>query len=324
MFILHNVEPCIVDKDIHRFFKHRLSRLAHRHGGMDGWPADKELDSLCRRAAGFFVYAVATLNFLDHHLHNPSDQLNTIMTSPENTAHEGETELKTYDSLDTLYMSIFQKSFRKNKVKDDAMVCSILSATLLVTNPLSLSAIATLTGFRCDQVQHLLELIQSLLILPEDPNHPIQPFHKSFPDFITDPTRCSDPCFYISPDYHIELLLYCLKLMGKSLERNMCSIPDYAVNCEVEDLSKRVEESGIHGALEYASRSWHKHLISADHHTEDVISALCDFLGKKFLFWLEVLSVLGAVSDAVHALTATAKWLNEVWQLKIQSLDCLC
>jgi hypothetical protein len=42
-------------------------------------------------------------------------------------------------------------------------------------------------GFSHNQVQSLLELIQSLLILPEDPNQPIQPFHKSFPDFITDP-----------------------------------------------------------------------------------------------------------------------------------------
>ena len=312
VFILHHVEPCIVDEDIRRFFKHGLSRLAHRHGGMDGWPMNGELDSLCRRAAGFFVYAVATLNFLDHHLHNPSDQLNVIMMSPESTAHEGETKLMAYTSLDSLYMSIFQKSFCENKPRDDAMVRSILGTTVLVTNPLSLSAITTLTGFRCDQVQRLLELIQSLLILPEDPNHPIQPFHKSFPDFITDPTRCSDPRFHISPDYHIELLLCCLELMGKSLKRNMCSIPDYALNSEVEDLPRRVEESGIHGALEYACRSWHKHLISTDHRTADVVSALCSFLEERFLFWLEVLSIIGVMGEAAHALIVITKWLNEV------------
>jgi len=234
------------------------------------------------------------------------------MQSPENTSHEGETELKVYASLDSLYMSVFQKSFRKNKAKDDAMVCSTLSATVLVTNPLSISAIATLTGFRCNQVQRLLELIQSLLMLPEDLDHPVQPFHKSFPDFITDPTRCSDPRFYISPDYHTELAIRCLELMGESLKKNMCSIPNYALNSEVEDLPKRVEESGIRGALEYACRSWYKHLITTTHRTADVVSALRDFLEGKFIFWLEVLSVLGATGDAVRALTATTKWLNEV------------
>jgi len=311
-FILHHVEPSTINEDIHRFFKHKLSKLAQQHGGMDGWPSDKELNLLCQRAAGLFVYAVATVNFLDHHLQDPSDQLEVIMAFPESTAHEGDTELGVYTSLDSLYMSIFEKSFHKNKPKDDALVRSILSAVVMAANPLSVSAITTLMGFRHTQVQRPLELLQSLLILPEDPHHPIQPFHKSFPDFIMDSTRCSDKRFYISSDYHSELALCCLELMGKSLKKNMCSIPNYALNSEVKDLMKRIEDSGIRGALEYACRSWHKHIAGMNHRTEKVISALTCFLEEKFLFWLEVLSILGAVGNAVHALNVTVKWLTEV------------
>ena len=312
IFILHHVEPSTIDEDICCFFKHELSKLAQRRGGMNDQPTDGELNLLCQRAAGYFVCAVATVNFLDHHLQDSLDQLDVIMAVPESTIHEGETELKVYTSLDSLYMSIFQKSFLKNKAKDDVMVCSILSTVLLVTNPLSLSGIATLTVFRQNQVYHLLGLIQSLLILPEDPNHPIQPFHKSFLDFITDPTCCIDTQFYISPKYHSELVLCCFKLMGKSLRKNMCSIPDYALNSEVEDLPKRIEDSGIHGALEYACRSWYKHLVVTGHWTLDAISALGDFLKGKFILWLEVLSVLGTMGSAVHALNVTIKWLNQV------------
>ena len=312
VFVLHHIEPSIVDEDIRWLLKHKLSELAHRHGGMDGWPTERELDSLCERAGGFFVYAVATLNFLDHKLHSPSDWLDVIMTSPENTAHEGKAKLKAYTSLDLLYTSIFQTVFPEEDPDDDAMIRSILSAMVLATNPLSVSAISTLTGFHCNKVQHLFELIQSLLILPEDPKDSVQPFHKSFPDFITDPTHCSDLRFYISPDYHIELVLYCFKLMGKSLKKNMCSIPDYALNSEVEDLSKRIEESGIHGGLEYVCRSWYKHLIPTNYRIADVISALHDFLERRFILWLEVLSVLGTVGGAVHVLIAMVKWLNEV------------
>ena len=312
VFVLHHVEPRVVDGDIRRFLKHELSQLSRRCGGIEGWPTGAQLDSLCQRAAGFFVYAVATINFLDHHLQDPSDQLDAILEFPENTAHEGETELKTHTSLDTLYMSIFQRSFQKNKPKDDDMVRSILSATVLVANPLSVSAIATLTGYRQNQVQRLLELIQSLLVLPEDVKSPVRPFHKSFPDFITDPARCVDTRFYISPDYHTNLVLHCLGLMSKSLKKNLCSIPDCSLNSEVGDLPKRAEESGICGALDYACRSWYKHLIGTKHRTSDLVSALRDFLEGKFLFWLEVLSVLGAMSEAASALITTTKWLNEV------------
>ena len=100
--------------------------------------------------------------------------------------------------------------------------------------------------------------------------------------------------------------------MAKSLKKNMCSIPDYALNSETPDLLKRINDGGIRGALEYACRSWYKHLVVTNHRIADVVSALRCFLEEKFLFWLEVLSVLGIVGDAVHALDTTIKWLTEV------------
>ena len=311
-FILHEVESCVVDNDIRRFFELELSTLAQKKHNIDSWPTDEHIDSLCRRAGGFFVYAVATVNFLKHKFKCPSDRLAIIMKSPESTVHEGKAELEMYDSLDSLYMSIFQEAFCKNDVDDDAMVRSVLSAVVLVVNPLSPSAVATLMGFEPNVVLSLLKSIQSLLSLNDDIGHPVHSFHKSFPDFITDPTRCLDKRFYISPNHHTELVLCCFKLMDKSLKKNMCSIPDYALNSEVDDLPKRIVESGIHGALEYACRSWYKHLIIVEDHIMDVVLALYGFLEQKFLFWLEVLSVLGVVGSAIHALNATTKWLIEV------------
>jgi len=311
VFILHDVEPCTIDNDIRCFFKHELSELAKRRGGIEHWPGDKQLDELCQKAAGFFVYAVATVNFLDHKLQDPSDRLDIIMKSPESTTNEGKAKLKVYNNLDSLYTSILQAAFLENDPNDDAMVRSVLSVVVLSTNPLPLSAIAILMDFRPTQVQRPLELIQSLLILPQDPD-PIQPFHKSFPDFITDSARCTNPRFYIPPSYHAELVLCCLKLMDKLLKKDMCSMPNYTLNSEVEDLSKRIEESEIRGALEYACRSWYMHLITTKDQTRDIVSALYHFLEIKFLFWLEVLSTLGAMGDAARALNATVKWLNEV------------
>jgi len=193
VFVLHQVEPCTINNDIQCFFKHELSKLSQQCGGIEGWPTDEQLDSLCHRAGGFFVYAVATLNFLDHKFQDPSDRLDLIMQSPESTAHEARVKLKaSYTSLDSLYMSIFQAAFSENDANDDAMVRSVLSTVVLAANPLSQPAITILTGLRSGHVQRLLKLIQSLLIVSKDPNDPVQPFHKSFPDFITDPTRCVD------------------------------------------------------------------------------------------------------------------------------------
>ena len=311
VFILHQVERFTIDTDIRRFLKHELFKLARQPVGSECWPTDEQLASLCRRAAGFFVYAVATVKFLNHKFRCPSDRLDIIMASPEITVYEGQTGLRVYNSLDSLYASILQAAFFENNADDDAVVRSVLSAVVPVTNPLPPSAIATLTGFRCGVVTSLLQSIQSLLVLHEDPDQPTQPFHKSFPDFMADPSRCRNPRFHISPDLHSELVLRCFGLMHGSLKKNKIPTPDYALNSDVKDLPRMVE-SGIGSALVYACKSWHSHLVVTGHLISDVLSALRQFLGEKFIFWLEVMSVLGAVGDAARALTATLRWLNEV------------
>jgi hypothetical protein len=311
VFILHQVDRSIVGNDIRRFFNYELSKLACRPGVDKGWPTDEEVDSLCRRAAGFFVYAVATVRFLSHDFELPSDQLNVIMESPEITVHEGQTGLETYGSLDSLYESILYAAFSKNKANNDVVVRSVLGAVVLAANPLPPSAIAALMGFNPNVVKSLLQLVQSLLVLHEDVDQPTRPFHKSFPDFITDPSRCSDTRFYISFDLHADLVLRCLGLMDGSLKKNMFSLPDYSLNSDVEGLQS-VGKTTLGGALVYACRSWYNHFVVTEHLIPDVLSALRRFLERNFLFWLEVLSVLGVLGVAARALNATLKWLNEV------------
>ena len=95
----------------------------------------------------------------------------------------------------------------------------------------------------------------------------------------------------------------------------MCKLPDGVANSEVDDLKERAERYIDHG-LRYACRSWHKHLVdAAQTHRPKITSTLRRFLEGKFLFWLEVLSVLGAAREAVDALATTAKWLGVRWFL---------
>jgi hypothetical protein len=188
----------------------------------------------------------------------------------------------------------------------------VIGTVVLAVNPLPPSAIATLVNLGKQEVMNLLRLIQSLLKLPEDPDSPVLPFHKSFPDFITDPLRCPNKRFHISPRTgHLKLALSCLKLMNDSLEQNLLSLPDYALNSEVEDLDARVEDH-ISIALQYACKSWHNHLAEVRGDVTAIIPALRSFLQERFLAWLEVLSVIGAARDAIIALEKLMPWLQEV------------
>ena len=184
---------------------------------------------------------------------------------------------------------------------------------VLAANPISSSSIAVLLDLDADRdVFPLLSSAQSLLIL-HDINCPVRPFHKSFPEFIIDPDRCTNQRFYVSPPHHhSRLLISCLNLMSRSLEKNMCKLPDGVANSDISDLKERIERY-IDPALRYACRSWHTHLVGGHApltNTLEVTATLHRFLERKLLFWLEVLSVLGAVRNAVDALKATADWLE--------------
>jgi len=297
-FILHGIKPDQVNSDIRLFFENSFRVWP----GWDNWPTKEQQDELCKRAAGLFVYAAATVKFITNGQWGPKKQLNLLLDSKKIGADK---------SLDSLYTSILQQAFSSFKAEDYVTVCSILSAVILAGNPLSPSTIVELLGFDAEDVSHVLLLINSLLI--QDGDHPVRPFHKSFPDFITDPDRCTDQKFYISlPQCHSDLLVACLNLMDQTLVKNMCQLPDAVANSDVKNLKEMVKEH-ITPALQYACVSWYTHLIDVlmiPDYISKITSTLHKFLETKFLFWLEVLSVLGATRNAVDALQVTKVWLE--------------
>ena len=312
VFVLHDVRPSLVNDDIQLFLRHELSELARRRQ-VKGWPSDEQIDILSDRAAGLFVYAVATVKFLDAKNRLPKQRLDVILSLPECTVPEGKTRFDSKTTLDFLYTSILKMAFEEEDPEVDSKIRSTVGTIILIVNPLPPSGIAELIGLDRDEVGLFLESLQSLLTLSEDPSQPVKPFHKSFPDFITDPSRCTDPRFWIPPkDLHLELTLNCLRIMNEGLEQNLLSLPDYALNSEVKDLQMRIDYR-ISDGLQYACRSWHNHLARTGGNCTEVISHLRVFLEEKFLAWLEVVSVLGAVRGAVSALDQLILWLQEVW-----------
>jgi len=298
IFTLHDTAPDLVNNDIRVFLEHELSGLATRRG-LDNWPTTVQLDLLCDRAAGLFMFAVATVKFLGHKYTPPNEQYTIIAHSPDDTVHEGTVGgVHRGLSLDSMCTSILQASFRNDDAEDDAITRSVLGTVALVTRPLPPSVIADLIHLEVEEVMSILGSAQSLLRLDEDLDQPIRPFHKLLSDFLTSPTRCVDERFYISPGkYHSEIALSCLKLMNETLED---SLPpqNHAMNSDV--------------ALDYACTSWYIHLTQARGDFTDLLPTLHCFLEEKSKAWLKALDVLGATKVAVSAWGKTIPWLCEV------------
>ena len=311
VFVLHHVHSSLIENDIRIYLKHELSELARRRQ-LEGWPSDEHIDLLCLRAAGLFVYAVATVKFLDSNIHLTQHRMDVILKLPGSTAPEGNTRFNSNTTLDALYTSILNAAFSEGDPDVYSKVRITVGTIVTIVNPLPPPAIAQLTGLTSEEVMLYIRPIQSLLVVGEDSDQPVKPFHKSFPDFITDPTRCVDMRFHISPPrLHLELAINCLGLMKNRLKQNLLSLPEYTLNSEIEDLQTRIDDR-VSLALQYACRSWHNHLTETRGEITEVIPCLRDFLESKFLAWLEVLSILGDMRSASVGLEKLMEWLQEV------------
>ena len=65
VLVLHEVMPRRVNSDVRVFFTHNFLELKKRQRVVpDDWPTKEQLDLLCERAAGLFLYAMATIRFV--------------------------------------------------------------------------------------------------------------------------------------------------------------------------------------------------------------------------------------------------------------------
>ena len=189
----------------------------------------------------------------------------------------------------------------------------VLGTIILLQNPLSITDISHLLGFTRAHVAGLLTGLHSVLAMPpsHDNHGVIRTIHASFHDYLTDEKRCLDPKIVVRPTVHHGKIGLCLfKYMAQSLKRNICDIDRIKFNREVVDLADR-RKKYIDGSLVYACRYWAYHLAHAsldEHETDQLVTALDDFIRHRLLYWIETLSLLENMGVSVAALRTAISW----------------
>ena len=252
------------------------------------------------------------VKFVGSKYHDPTKRLELIISQSQGAAHERGT--------DFLYTQILELAFQDADPGEQELYSTlrnVVGAVLLAFHPLSRKTLSNLLrncGTSSD-ISVTLRFLHSLLNIPDSEEEPIRVFHKSLPDFLTDRTRCKDDRFFVDPGVHHEDILFsCLGLMKKRLRKNICDLEDYVVLGEVEDLSDR-RETCIGRSLEYACLFWARHLTGVSGsgpNAKRVQEAIEEFLGKRLLCWFEVLSIVGHLEVAVHAINYVRQWYISV------------
>ena len=310
---LHDVDRSSVDEDIKLYLRTRLTEIKGRKGHKipEGWPSPHEIDGLCEKAAGLFIYASKLVEFIASEDHLPTKRLDLILHS-QGATHEAWIDLTYTHTLKLMFQDV-----DPDEQELYSHCRTIFGAVSVAFNPLStkvLSDLVTEYGTQ-SRICTILRLLHSLLDVPDNEDDPIRIFHPSFIHFLSDRTRCKDERFFVDTSVHHKHVLFsCLDLMKERLKKNICDLEDYAVLSEVRDLSVR-RETCIGGSLEYACRFWTRHLTSIPGngpHVEQVREAINEFLTDRLLCWIEVLSIVGCLEVAVHAINDIRQWYISV------------
>jgi hypothetical protein len=310
IFLLHEVESSNVDNDIRLYLTERLTTIAKQRSDLelpDPWPHDNEITSLTKKSSGLFIFASTLVRFVASEHHEPNDRLQLVLSKAYGTVHEGRT------GIDSLYSQVLLYAF--SDVHEPAVfdnVRRVLGAIILAFNPMSRKSLSTILGLPTTLISTTLRHLHSIILVPSDGTNEIRVFHKSFPDFLQDGERCTDPRFHISAaTHHSDIVLSCLELV-KKLKRNPCAQPPFAMNHELN--LPQLLENNLGSATRYACVYWARHLElspqSGDYIPKVVVS-VAEVL-RNAPPWIEVMSLERCLEEVIRSMHSLLAWLHKV------------
>ena len=309
-FTLHHIEHSITDGDIKKYVEHEFDHIRDELEIKHGWPpSEDKVNLLVSRASHLFIYAsTACLFILKNRYTHPSESLALLLRDAP--------DVTTTEDMNKLYETVLVESVLRDSTgsvsKELAAKFREFVGPLVVALDIlprqSYFQLVGATGTIDEKLTRILRDLQSVLEVPEDSKSPIQLLHPSFRDFLITEGQASDRFLINEADTHQWLAGRCLDLMASGLENNMCKLRlGWSRSATPrEDLEKALEKA-VSPELQYACRYWVEHvqrsrvfLADGDDENHPQSSRVHRFFRRNFLQWLEVLSLIGRLHDAIH------------------------
>ena len=297
---LREIPRDIVEHDLYVYTKKKLGQIKPQSDSV--WPSEEDLRSLVQKSDCLFIYAATVCLFIQNSRYDsPEDCLSNILlnrpTGGEDTA-----------AIDGMYTQILDSALaRPGQRKEmterltDRFKTVVGSLTALL-EMLSVTALSDLLSFKVETVQHALSSLESVLNIPSDTKEPIRLLHPSFRDFLLNKARCGHKSFHVQEEsIHTHLTSRCLDVLCTCLRRNIC---DLSPDSSPQEVSKEVLNFHLPKHVQYACQHWVEHLDSTSAQ-QRIYLGLHDggkihtFFNKKFLYWMEAMSLTSKMPEAV-------------------------
>ncbi|KAJ6564330.1 hypothetical protein B0H19DRAFT_941540, partial [Mycena capillaripes] len=304
--VLDEIEPTIVQHDIHLYVKQSLDGA--NWITRDPWKIqNQQAEEITTRANGLFVFAATAVRYVLAGLRRTRPQKSVdYLLGGEPLA-----------DLDHLYLRIVNDAIplaalgdrRAQDSHDQAM--RILSTILHLQEPLDSQSLADLLELEKPDLLGMLLPLSAVIHVSDTPGAAVKIIHLSFREFMTSRVQGTRSEILCGTENQQRALVSALmKVLDSQLKFNICDLPtSYLQNIDMPDSQGRLDNY-IPMHLRYAAEFWMDHLVEIAYDSRSA-QGVQELLFKKFLFWLEVLSLLGIVSYGQEALSKLIGWAKE-------------
>ncbi|KAL9037961.1 MAG: hypothetical protein Q9180_003421 [Flavoplaca navasiana] len=301
---LRDVPRQVVEQDLAVLLRRKLGRISKQQK-ISGWPKDEDIQSLVRLSDCLFIYAATACRYIATSDWDPKERLSEVLTAGSATG--GNTA-----GLDSMYLQVLISSLIHGRSEAEMVkLCDrfrqVVGTIVVLFDELSAPELAELLGMSRKAIELSYASLHSVLNIPQDVGSSIRLLHPSFRDFLLDDTRCSDRHLCVNASLkHEELAKYCLKSMSDGLKRNMGHLT--TPGSTPEDVDCQILKTQLPKHLQYACQYWVDHLagISTESEVKRELPNEKDilvFFRQDFLHWLEAMSLMAKMSQAVVLIT---------------------
>jgi len=275
---LHTIEKLGVSSDIRFYLRNKLQDAA-----IDAtWYTDDDVELLVKLSDGLFIFASTVLNFIlgREGDEDRQDRLRMVTSTVSNRT-------AATSAIDKVYELVITEATKSDIVEHhelERLKC-ILGCVLTARVSLSVDALASLIDMTPGRLRGSLERLHSLVHIPDDNSQPgVRTLHASFGDYLFQ--RAPTHIMIASTYGHDTLARGCLRRMAGS---DLCF--NVSQSQSSFEPNPKTPPDWIPLSLIYACLHWAHHIDTASDSSAYDQEIHTSFR-PKFLFWLEVLSVM--------------------------------
>ncbi|KAJ5792654.1 uncharacterized protein N7503_008632 [Penicillium pulvis] len=287
---LHEISSEEIKHDIGLFLKERFTGIRNMRNLPEDWPGDNVIQDLVTMSSPLFLYAATICRLIEDPDWDPQETLAGLIS--DQARYTSITD-RTYLPILTRLLDDQDEPGQQQLLQEFQKIVGVI---VLLAAPLSINSLSVFLEIDADQISNRLVTLQSVLIVPSDRERPINMLHLSFRDFLI---QTKSKFLVDGLRTHQEIAHMCLKTMQRYLRKNICHLKSPGTHRGVID--SLYLHQHVPPELMYSCRYWVHHLEHNNFSLSE-IERVETFLQTYFLYWVEVMSLLGLISDVVEML----------------------